>query len=64
MALQMQIRQNAEEMSSALHDIGSWEKKMKVKDTAIKRGDPVLPRKARVVTREGGTVKLSASTPG
>ncbi len=55
LAVQMQIRQNAEEMSSALFDVSSWEKKMKEKDKSIKRGEPSKPRNR---TREGGTVPL------
>lgn len=61
LALQLQIRQNAEEISSTLSDMTSWEKKMKEKDTALRRGQPlsaVRPRK----TREGGTVKVASKT--
>lgn len=64
LALQLQIRQNAEEISSALGDMTSWEKKMKEKDKLIRRGMPIPGKSVRKVTREGGTVPLKlASIP-
>jgi hypothetical protein len=62
LALQLQIRQNAEEISSTLSDMTSWEKKMREKDTLLRRGQPLPNVRARKVTREGGTVKLNTTS--
>lgn len=61
LAMQMQIRQNAEELSSTLSDMSSWEKKMREKDTRLRHGKPVVTPRERKVTREGGTVQLKTS---
>lgn len=70
--VQLQIRQNAEEISSALKDIGSWEKRMREKDRTLqKKGKKAEDKKTcssiddeRIVTKPrsgGGTVPLRSN---
>ncbi len=54
--VQLQIRQNAEEISSALKDIGSWEKRMKDKDRELQHNAAKATR--TLMPRSGGTVPL------
>lgn len=64
LAVQLQIRQNAEEISSALKDIGSWEKNIKGKDKDISKKKNVKNSPASTsepisaARRGGGTVPL------
>jgi hypothetical protein len=59
LALQLQIRNNAEEVSSALSEIQKWEKKMKDKDSKLKSKKVSIGEKIRSVsTRAGGTVPI------
>jgi hypothetical protein len=68
--VQLQIRQNAEEISSALKEIGKWEKTIKQKDRAVAKA-PAKPRTSIAVKTSdvstalrsgGGTVPLRSMT--
>lgn len=56
LALQLQIRQNSEEISSALTELSSWEKNISIKDKKVtSKPKPIretLPRSG------GGTVPI------
>lgn len=54
--VQLQIRQNAEEISTALKDIGSWEKRMKQKDRQLQENPSKVLKSLK--PRSGGTVPL------
>lgn len=56
--IQMQIRQNADEISSALKDMKQWEKNMKGKDKKLHEQKKTVPRRSG-----GGTVPLRTFTP-
>jgi hypothetical protein len=57
--MQLQIRQNADEISSALKEIKTWESKMKTKKSCS-----IPPRKRVVPQRSaGGTVPLRSFAP-
>lgn len=70
--VQLQIRQNAEEISSALKEIGQWEKTIKQKDRNVLKStpkprvtstsSPSFPSSATAQLRSGGgTVPLKAT---
>ncbi len=66
--VQLQIRQNAEEVSTALKEIGQWEKSIKQKDRAVAksttkpRTTSTAPSTDSIRTRSGGgTVPLRST---
>lgn len=59
--VQLQIRQNAEEISSALKEISSWEKSIKTKDRNVQRNDTASIRSNQPRVG-GGTVPLKSSS--
>ena len=59
--IQTQIRQNAEEISSALSEMSKWEKTMKNRDGNIKAAHEKAARVPRAPIRSGvGTVPVIA----
>lgn len=57
--IQTQIRQNAEEISTALSSMSQWEKQMKTRDTNIKVAHAKAVRVPRAPIRSGvGTVPV------
>ncbi len=67
--VQLQIRQNAEEVSSALKEIGQWEKSIKLKDRAVAKSAakpssstvPLPPESTSSMRSGGGTVPLRST---
>jgi hypothetical protein len=62
LALQMQIRQNAEEVASALREVQGWQKVVQKKDQALRKKAPVQVRvKDGAVRSAVGTVSIRNS---
>lgn len=60
--IQAQIRQNAEEISSALSEMQKWEKQMKKRDGNIKEAHQKAARVPRAPVRAGvGTVPVKVN---
>ncbi|RYG95818.1 hypothetical protein EON65_55380 [archaeon] len=61
LAVQLQIRQNAEEISSALKEIQGWEKAVKNKDKALQKRSAAPVRSRDTVRTAGGTVPIKST---
>jgi tetratricopeptide (TPR) repeat protein len=61
MKVQTQIRQNAEEVSTFLQEMGKWEKSIKKKDSSINKTG-VRPVRSSSI-REGGTSQIKSTIP-
>lgn len=62
--VQLQIRQNAEEISSALKEISGWEKSIKEKDKKIKQGKNIPKRTVSKPIPQSSTITVAARTGG
>lgn len=60
MKVQTQIRQNAEEVSSFLQEMGKWEKTIKKKDSSMMSKTGVRPVRSSAI-REGGTSQIKST---
>jgi hypothetical protein len=64
LAVQLQIRQNAEEISSALRDISSWEKNIGKKDSTLKKSTKTTVMSSKLKENKEDGIPIARSGGG